>query len=154
MGDSRFARCLQGGGVAVWGGTVTISSCTISGNTAGSVRAHAQKFPSHAHTLALILACATANASVNYSGCVPQRSCEVPIAPMGKCLSDMPNLKLAFQMGSILVLPGICTCQRRLQNVHRPHGRFTFCSLFAGRLCQCQFLFRHSHDYVFLDQWE
>ena len=60
MGDSRFARCLQGGGVlvqggtvsivnsqiysnaasygggvVVGGGTVTISSCTISGNTAG-----------------------------------------------------------------------------------------------------------------------
>ena len=46
MGDSRFARCLQGGGVDVGGGTVTISSCTISGNTAGNVRAHAQNFPS------------------------------------------------------------------------------------------------------------
>jgi len=45
MGDSRFACCLQGGGVYVYGGTVTISSCTISGNTA-SVRAHLQKFPS------------------------------------------------------------------------------------------------------------
>jgi len=30
---------LQGGGVAVFGGTVTISSCTISGNTAYNVRA-------------------------------------------------------------------------------------------------------------------
>ena len=149
MGDSRFARCLQGGGVAVWGGTVTISSCTISGNTAGSVRAHAQKFPSHAHTLALILACATANASVNYSGCVPQRSCEVPIAPMGKCLSDMPNLKLAFQMGSILVLPGICTCQRRLQNVHRPLGRLTFCLLFVGRRCLRLLGHGLDHDNVF-----
>ena len=39
-----FARCLQGGGVAVWGGTVAISSCTISANTA-RVRAHVQKFP-------------------------------------------------------------------------------------------------------------
>jgi hypothetical protein len=45
MGNSRFDRCLQGGGVAVFGGTVTISSCTISGNTAGIVRAHPQKFP-------------------------------------------------------------------------------------------------------------
>jgi hypothetical protein len=45
MGNSRFARCLQGGGVAVRGGTATISSCTISGNTAGWVRAHPQKFP-------------------------------------------------------------------------------------------------------------
>jgi hypothetical protein len=46
MGNSRFARCLQGGaGVAVFGDTVTISSCTISGNAADYVRAHPQKFP-------------------------------------------------------------------------------------------------------------
>jgi hypothetical protein len=38
------ARCFQGGGVRVDGGTVTISSCTISGNTA-LVRIHAQKLP-------------------------------------------------------------------------------------------------------------
>ena len=37
-----IARCLQGGGVFVYGGTVTISSCTISGNSANLVRAHAQ----------------------------------------------------------------------------------------------------------------
>ena len=40
------ALCFQGGGVYVSGGTVTFSSCTITGNTAGYVRAHAQKFPS------------------------------------------------------------------------------------------------------------
>ena len=46
MGDSRLARCLQGGGgVHVAGGTVSISSCTISGNTAAKVRAHVQQFP-------------------------------------------------------------------------------------------------------------
>ena len=44
MGDSRFARCLQGGGVYVDKGSVAISSSTISGNTAGYVRAHPQKF--------------------------------------------------------------------------------------------------------------
>jgi hypothetical protein len=42
---SRFARELQGGGVNVQGGTVAVSSCTISGNTATYVRAHVQKFP-------------------------------------------------------------------------------------------------------------
>ena len=47
-GDSHFARCLQGGGVFVGSGVsvVIISSCTISGNTAKRVRAHAQNFPS------------------------------------------------------------------------------------------------------------
>jgi len=47
MGDSPFAPCLQGGGVFVQGGhsfgRVTISSCTISWNTADQVRAHVQK---------------------------------------------------------------------------------------------------------------
>ena len=40
------ALCLQGGGVRIYSGTVTFSLCTITGNTAGYVRAHAQKFPS------------------------------------------------------------------------------------------------------------
>jgi hypothetical protein len=34
MGDSRFARCLQGGGVMVHSGTVMITSSSITGNTA------------------------------------------------------------------------------------------------------------------------
>ena len=38
--------CLQGGGIFVQGGTVTFSSCTITGNTASAVRAHVQNFPS------------------------------------------------------------------------------------------------------------
>ncbi len=44
MGDSRLLVVLQGGGVYVAGGTVTISSSNISGNTAPNVRAHVQKF--------------------------------------------------------------------------------------------------------------
>ena len=40
------ALCFQGGGVYVGSGTVSFSSCTITGNTATGVRAHAQKFPS------------------------------------------------------------------------------------------------------------
>jgi hypothetical protein len=40
MGDSHFARCLQGGGVYVSSGTVTITSSLIYGNTIGYVRAH------------------------------------------------------------------------------------------------------------------
>ena len=48
MGFSHVLRlCLQGGGVYVQSGSVTFSSCTITGNTATAyVRAHAQKFPS------------------------------------------------------------------------------------------------------------
>ena len=46
MGDSRFARCLQGGGIHVTGGTVSIVNSQIYSNTATFVRAHVQKFPS------------------------------------------------------------------------------------------------------------
>ena len=48
MGFSHVLRlCLQGGGVYVLSGSVTFSSCTITGNTAaGNVRAHVRKFPS------------------------------------------------------------------------------------------------------------
>ena len=46
MGFSHVLRlCLQGGGVAVWSGSVTFLSCTITGNSAQSVRAHAGNFP-------------------------------------------------------------------------------------------------------------
>jgi hypothetical protein len=46
MGDSRFARCLQGGGVYVQGGTVSIVNSQVYSNRATYVRAHVQKFPS------------------------------------------------------------------------------------------------------------
>ena len=78
MQESCFARCLQGGGVFVWGGTVTISSCTIIGNTALAVRVLMFK-SSHgtdgkiADVLASTHACTTSNTSVNYRGYVPQR---------------------------------------------------------------------------------
>ena len=45
MGDSRFARCLQGGGVYVSSGTVTITSSSINGNTARYVHAFCSKVP-------------------------------------------------------------------------------------------------------------
>ena len=88
MGFSHVWRlCLQGGGVLIYGGTVSFSLCTITGNTAYNVHAHAQT--SHrphgkiTDVLALTHACTTANASVNYSRYVPQRPSKVPIAPMG-----------------------------------------------------------------------
>ena len=58
MGDSRFARCLQGGGVIVIQGTVSIVNSQIYSNTAGDVRAHLQHFPSppwEIHDLRVVL---------------------------------------------------------------------------------------------------
>ena len=47
IGNSRLALCLQGGGVYVLSGTVTITFSSIYGNTAYNVRARVQKFASH-----------------------------------------------------------------------------------------------------------
>ena len=49
MEDSRFACCLQGGGVAIQHVSVygTLVNSHIYSNTATYVRAHLQKFPSH-----------------------------------------------------------------------------------------------------------
>ncbi len=87
------ARCLQGGGgVLVYGGSVTIASCTISGNTllenAGYVRARA---------LTLL---------------------KVPIAPMGKLLTCLPRLTLA-QLRTLRSTI-VCTCHRDLENFPLP----------------------------------
>jgi hypothetical protein len=58
MGDSCFAHCLQGGGVSVYSGTVTITSSSIYGNTASAVRDQVQKFPSPPwETYVLLVAC-------------------------------------------------------------------------------------------------
>jgi hypothetical protein len=108
MGNSRFARCLQGGGVFVADGTVTISSCTISGNTADfAVRA------------ALML-----------------KSSQCPNGKMGKLLTRLPRLSLA-QLWLTLWSTTVCTCRRDLNFSHRPNGKLTFCSLLAGRRCLC-----------------
>ena len=101
MGFSHVLRfCLQGGGVYVQGGTASFSLCTITGNTAYYVRAHAQKFPSprweNADVLALTHACTTAaDVLVYYRECVLQRPSKVSIAPMGKLLTRLPQLSLA-----------------------------------------------------------
>jgi hypothetical protein len=87
-GKLIIACCLQGGGVYVYSGTVTITSSSIYGNTANNVRAHAKS--SHrpdgkmADVLAPTHACTTANASVNYRGCVPQRPWKTSHRPDGK----------------------------------------------------------------------
>ena len=110
-GDSSFARCLQGAGVYVGGGTVAISSCTIGGNSAEAegVRTHTQKFPhcpngKIADVLAPTHPCTTANASVNYSVYVPQRPRKVPIAPMGDS-----RFARCLQGGGVYVSSGTVT---------------------------------------------
>ena len=107
--------CLQGGGVLIGSGTVTFLSCTVTGNTAHNVRAHAQT--SHrpdgenADALAPTHACTTANASVNYRMYVLQSrdlACKVPIK---KGLTCLPRLSLA-QLRPTLWSTTVGTCRR------------------------------------------
>ena len=60
--------------------------------------------------------CTTANASVNYRGCAPQRPSKVPMAPMGKLLTLLPRLSLARTLRSTTA----STCHRDLQNFPSP----------------------------------
>ena len=78
MGDSHFARCLQGGGVYVQVGSVTFDSCTITGNSATNVRAHACKLPiapmGFSHGLRL---CLQGGGVLIYGGTVSFSSCTI-----------------------------------------------------------------------------
>jgi len=58
QGNSRFARCLQGGGVAVYGGSVSIVNSQIYSNFGAYVRAHVQKFPSAQWDFHMFCTCA------------------------------------------------------------------------------------------------
>ena len=96
MGFSHILRvCLQGGGVYIGGsGTVSFSSCTITGNTAYYVRAHPQNFPSPRWEF--LLTCPIdSHLSIridiwfyqsNVRAC---HACKLPIAPMGKLLTRL-----------------------------------------------------------------
>jgi hypothetical protein len=74
-----------------------------------------------ADMLALTHTCTTANASVNYRGCVQQRPCKVPIAPMGKVLTRLPRLTLA-QLRTLRSTT-VCTCRRDLEHFTSPDGK-------------------------------
>ena len=95
-----FVLGLQGGGVYISSGTVTFSSCTITGNTAYYVRAHAQKFPSPRWEF--LLTCPIdSHLSIRidiwiYQGYVrASHTCKLPIAPMGRWLT-CPNRLSSF----------------------------------------------------------
>ena len=88
------ALCFQGGGVRVESGTVSFSSCTITGNSAGYVRAHVLNFPSPRWEF--LLTCPIdSHLSIRidiwfYQGFVrASHACKLPIAPMGKLLTRL-----------------------------------------------------------------
>ena len=78
MGFSQVSRlCLQGGGVYISSGTVSFSSCIITGNSAGIVRAHAQKFPSPPWERLMFCSFLQGGGVYVYSGTVTMTSCSI-----------------------------------------------------------------------------
>ncbi len=123
MGDSRVARCLQGGGVYVSSGTVTITSSSIYGNTAYFVRDQVQKFPSPRWEF--LLTCPYQLSSFNLDQslvlpgiCTCQPHLQNPIAPMGKVLTGLPRFTLA-QLRTLRSTTG-GVCHRDLENFLSP----------------------------------
>ena len=136
MGDSRFARCLQGGGVQVYSGTVAISSCTISGNRAEGVHARVQKFLSCSKLpIALmgknaLLTCPIRfssfmmGAASNYQSgvrAICARNFKSSHRPDGKLLTRLPRLTLAQLWLTLRSTTG-GACRRDLKFSHRPDG--------------------------------
>jgi hypothetical protein len=127
MGDSRFARCLQGAGVHVQGGTVSIVNSQIYSNRATTVRALLQKFPiaptGKLLTHLLVLACVTAaDASRSTTVgqlCTCRRDLQLYHHPMGDLLMCSPRLTLA-QLQAV-------RAAETMKNSHRPDGKLLTC---------------------------
>ena len=123
-GRLMFCSFLQGGGVFVHSGTVTMTSCSITGNTAsGSVRAHVET--SHRPMGKLLMRLPQLSLAqlrpTLWSTTQWVRAAETsnfPIAPMGKLLTRLPRLTLA-QLRTLRSSTG-CTCCRDLANVPSP----------------------------------
>ena len=106
---------------------MSFSSCTITGNTAYDVRAHAQKFPSPRWEF--LLTCPIdSHLSIGidiwfYQGNVrASHACKLPNAPMGKLLTRLPRVSLA-QLWLVLRWTTASTCRRDLESSHRPDGK-------------------------------
>ncbi|KOO36004.1 hypothetical protein Ctob_016024, partial [Chrysochromulina tobinii] len=132
MGDSSFARCLQGGGVNVQGGTVAISSCAISGNTAAT---NGGGVYVGSGTVTITSSSIYANTARYGGGVYVSNSGTVTITSS----SIHGNTAFNYEVRAA----------ETLKISHRPHGRLTCCLLFAGR--RCLRLLQHGHDNVFLD---
>jgi hypothetical protein len=102
--------------------------------------------------LASTLACATAaDTLVTIALCTCRREL-YSHRPDGR-FADALAFTLAWQLWPTLLSTTVCTCHRDLEISHRPHGRLTFCSLFAGRRCLGRAGW-HSDHLIVHDQWE
>jgi hypothetical protein len=158
-----------GGGVDIGEGfTVTLSSCTITGNTAVSVRAHAQNFPlpqwESCRRACPRLTLALLQTLRSTTGCTCHRDLEKFPSPRWEthvcsacCLQGG-----GVRVGEGTVTVSSCTisgnaaanvCTLMFKTSHPPDGRLTCCLLFAGRRCLCP-EWRHSGHLIVRHQWE
>ena len=165
MGYSHvLCLCLQGGGVYVASGTVTFSSCIITGNTAYWVRTHAQNFPSPQWDFHMVCTlCLQGGGVYIYDGTVTFSSCtitgntatgvraqlQISHRPDGsftcfalvlagrRCLCSVWRGSTGWHVDLVIVHHHwkLGTCRRDLQLSHRPHWETHVCSLFAGWWC-------------------
>ena len=103
------ALCFQGGGVFVESGTVSFSSCTITGNSARNVRAHVQNFPSPPWEFLTDMQF-DSRRSIGIKSCV------------GKMLTRLPRLTLAQLRPTLRQLQDVRAAET-LQSSHRPDGK-------------------------------
>jgi hypothetical protein len=161
------ALCLQGGGVFINSGIVTISWSTISGNTADYVRAHAPEFPMApmgrllTRLLCFSLAQLRTLRSTTAGECCrdlpkfPSPSWEITCFAFCAC-RVVVSLSMVAQWPSHHA-PSVGTllasrCTLMFVSSHCPHGRLTFRSLLAGWWCRS--LWRHSDHLIVHHQWE
>jgi hypothetical protein len=128
-GKLTIACCLQGGGVYVYSGTVTIqTSSSIYGNTANNVRARLQKFPSPRWDTHMFARCLQGGGIRVDGGSVSLIYCQVH------------SNQASYVRGLMF------------KSSHHPDGKLTFCSLFAGRRCLGPGW--HSGHLIVHHQWE
>ena len=122
--DSRFARCLQGGGVAVscsfFGCTVSIVTSQIYGNNASQVRAHVQNFPSPDGEIAKVLASTHACTQLrptlrSTTGCTCRRDLQYFPSPRWE-IADALATTHACTTANTLWSTTVGTCRRDLEH--------------------------------------
>jgi hypothetical protein len=170
MGDSRFARCLQAGGVYVFGSpTVSLINCQVHSNQAlgNSVSVRALMFKSsHRPPLSLTFCSFVCRAAVSISMVArwpsrraPSVGIQLPVCALTLNSSHRPDGKMADVLARLTLAQmrmlrsnTECTCHRDIESSHRPHGRLTICSLFTGRRCLCRAW--HGDLLIVHHQWE
>ena len=129
--------CLQGGGVFVISGTVTFSSCTITGNTAYYVRAHTQNFPCPRWKFLADMQ-VDSRRSIGIKSCSTRHGYVPALTATDGENADALALILACTTANDALVNYSRYVPLRPQNSHRPDGENAErCACFDSRLQNC-----------------